>query len=121
MEACCTPGRTRTLIEHSVHGFGDRCITILPLTCIKVTPVGLEPTTPSLKVRCSKPAELRSHFSNMSKNQKKTLNFFVVQGFLIYLMIRLHLIKNPELTAILPLNRKPSLAHVNREITYVMC
>jgi len=54
-------------------------------------------------------------------SQKKTLNFFVVQGFLIYLMIRLHLIKNPELTAILPLNRKPRLAHVCREITYVMC
>ena len=53
------------------------------------------------------PFHHRRVFSNMSKNQKKTLNFFVVQGFLIYLMIRLHLIKNPELTAILPLNRKP--------------
>ena len=27
-----------------------------------MTPVGIEPTTPRLKVECSKPAELRSHY-----------------------------------------------------------
>ena len=34
----------------------------LVITSPTVTPVGLEPTTPALKVRCSKPSELRSHF-----------------------------------------------------------
>ena len=122
-------------------------------THIKVTPVGLEPTTPSLKVRCSKTSwatkskncgdgEFRnpdplinnqklslwatSPFSQYVKepcyNTKKKPWTFCSPGSLsIYLMIRLHLIKNPELTAILPLNRKPRLAHVCREITYVMC
>ena len=64
-------------------------------------------------------------FPNMPKNlvvtPKKNPELCSSGSFFIYMMIRLHLIKNPKLTAILPLNRKPRLTHVCREITYVMC
>ena len=81
-EACCTPARIRILTK----SFGEIYATITPQTLIKVTPVGLEPTTPSLKVRCSKTSWATKSFifPNMSKNQKKTPNF-VVQGPSLYI------------------------------------
>jgi hypothetical protein len=78
---------TDTRIRTLNCGFGDHYDTISPYPCVFeykvgieptplvlqtnrpprstytfVSPTGLEPVTPSLKVRCSKPTELRRHF-----------------------------------------------------------
>ena len=81
---------------------------------------GLEPRTTVLETVMI-PFHHWRIFSQYVKEPKKNPELCSSGSFFIYLMIRLHLIKNPELTAILPLNGKPRLAHVCREITYVMC
>ena len=92
---------------------------------ILARPENIEIPTPSFGEKCSS-SELQTCIFSICQRtifntKKKPWTFFRSSGFpFIYLMIRLHLIKNPYMTKIFTLNCKPILAHINREITYVM-
>ena len=70
----CCPTRVRTwdpLIKSEVlYQLSYKAILL-------VTPVRLELTTPSLKVRCSKPTELRGHYLSCNPIESSGLSVFV--------------------------------------------